>query len=108
MTSLARAVRHALRSLARQPGFSMVTIATYALGIGACTAVFSMFDTMLLRPLPFGPDSARLVTLHSTHVTQSTDWGDSNLSAPDLIDVIARAQSLERVEALFGRNFVLS
>jgi predicted permease len=103
-----RTLRIACRNLLRRPGFSAITILTYAMGIGACTAVFSIFDTMRLRPLPFGPNAARLVTLHSTHPTQATDWDDSNLSPPDLVDLAAGSRTLERIEALFDRNFVLS
>ena len=107
MTAL-RTARIACRNLLRRPGFSAITILTYAIGIGACTAVFSIFDTMRLRPLPFGPNASRLVTLHSTHPTLATDWGDSNLSPPDLLDLAAGSRTLERIEALFSRNFVLS
>src|SRR3990172_11112849 len=52
----------ALRSLARTPGFTAVTLLTVALGVGAKTAIFSLVHGVLLRPLPFRePD--RLVTL---------------------------------------------
>ncbi len=52
----------ALRSLTRRPGFALAAIFILALGIGANTAMFSMVDAILLRPLPY-PDSARLVTV---------------------------------------------
>ncbi|HTQ80187.1 MAG TPA: ADOP family duplicated permease, partial [Thermoanaerobaculia bacterium] len=57
--------RRAARALGRAPGFTALCILTLAVGIGADTAVFSLFDAVLLRPLPF-PDEGRLVWLGHT------------------------------------------
>src|SRR3989441_209785 len=57
-----RDVSYAARGLARNPGFATAAVVTLALGIGATTAVFSVVDAVLLRPLPY-PDSDRLVRI---------------------------------------------
>jgi predicted permease len=55
-------VRHSFRTLIKSPGFTIVAVLALALGIGANTAIFSVIDRVLLRPLPF-PDSERIMRL---------------------------------------------
>ena len=62
MGSLVLDIRHGLRQLRKSPGFALTAILTLAFGIGATTAIFSIVEGVLLRPLPF-PNQARLATL---------------------------------------------
>ena len=55
-------IQYAVRSLARAPGFTLVALITLALGIGGTTAIFSVVDGILLRPLPY-PDPAAIVAV---------------------------------------------
>src|ERR1700730_10276128 len=55
-------VRHSFRTLIKSPGFTIVAVLALALGIGANTAIFSVIDRVLLRPLPF-PESERIMRL---------------------------------------------
>src|SRR5436190_19478462 len=57
--------RYAFRQLWKSPAFSLIAIATLALGIGANTAIFSVMESVLLRPLPF-PNADRLVRVYET------------------------------------------
>ena len=76
MDQLAREGKHALRSLLRAPAFTVMTVVTLALGIGAATAIFSILDAVVLRPLPY-PRGDRLVALSSPvpGVKASPVWG---------------------------------
>jgi putative ABC transport system permease protein len=69
LAALVQSLRHAARILWKQPGFSGVAVLTLALGIGATTAVYSVVNGVLLKPLPFR-DPDRLVTLY--HVTPAS------------------------------------
>ncbi len=65
MVDLLRTAQHTLRRFARTPGFTLATVGTLALGIGANTAIFSVINSVLLKPLPYA-ESERLVGLWQT------------------------------------------
>src|SRR4051812_10163680 len=64
MHSLIRDFRFAIRQLVKNPGFTLLTMLTLALGIGATTSIFSLVNTVILRPLPFA-DQDRLMAVNS-------------------------------------------
>ncbi|MDT5271512.1 MAG: putative transport system permease protein [Acidobacteriota bacterium] len=87
-------LRYGARKLRKSPGFTLVAVMTLALGVGANTAVFSVVNAVLLRPLPF-PDSERIVALDG--VNPSKGITDSNMSIPDFADWKEQSQSFEQV-----------
>src|SRR5262245_31788664 len=86
-------LRLALRSLIRQPGFTLVAILTLGLGIGATTAIFTVVDAVILQPLPY-PDSNRVVVLQSRNPGFPNPISLSVLNYPDIRD---QATSFARV-----------
>jgi putative ABC transport system permease protein len=88
-------LRHAFRGLARRPGFTAVAVITLSLGIGATTAIFTVVQAVLLRPLEY-PDADRLVKL------RGLDRGDGtivNLSPADFLDFQREATSFAQAGA---------
>jgi putative ABC transport system permease protein len=102
-------IRHSHRSLVNQPLFSAVVIITCALGIGANSAVFSVVNAVLLRPLPYQqPD--RLVALLPYDQRQGTDNGfdGSAVSYPDFADWRAQAKAFERIAVYTNESLTLT
>lgn len=71
-SGMAADLRHAVRALHRERSFSAIVVLTLAIGIGGCTAVFSIINSLLLAPLPY-PDPGRLVTVWETDATDRSD-----------------------------------
>jgi len=86
-------VRYALRRLRRSPGFAIIVVLILAIGIGATSAIFSLVNAVLLRPLPF-PESDRLVWV-SQQDHSLPGIAPEALSYPDYFDWRARNHALE-------------
>ena len=98
MWSLLQDVRYGLRMLVRMPTFTMVAVLTLALGVGANTAIFSIVDAVLLRPLPYR-DADRLVRIFFNE--PGVGLRDVRFSKPELDDLQTRAGVFEDVTPIF-------
>ena len=105
MRSILQDFRFGLRVLIKNPIFTLVAIVTLALGIGANTAIFSVVDAVLLRPLPY-PEAERLVFLWSTMPSQGGGIGGS--AFPDYEGWRDRNQSFDELAAFYYGDFNLS
>ena len=103
MDSLLQDLRYAVRSLLRRPGFAAVVVLTLALGIGANTAIFSVVNAVLLRPLPYA-DPERLVMVWGRYA----DFGRTSTSLPDFVDWKAGATSFAQMAARHNAVFNLT
>ena len=99
MDNLLQDVRYGLRTLLRQPGFAATAILTLALGIGATTAIFSVVNAVVLRPLPFDqPDRVMYVTNRNL----KTGNRNTTISGPDFFDWRAQNRSFEFLSYFTG------
>ncbi len=94
MSALVQDVRFALRLLVKNPGFALVAVVTLGLAIGANTTVFSVVDSVLLRPLPY-PEPDRLVYIH----TRLPDHDRFPISAPEYRELVEHSSSFESLGA---------
>jgi putative ABC transport system permease protein len=93
METLLKDLRFGFRMMTRSPGVTLVAILTIALGIGANTAIFSIVNAVLLRPLPF-PESSRLVRIGESHPAFT-----ANLTYASFLDLGEQTESLEHIAA---------
>jgi putative ABC transport system permease protein len=99
METLVQDVRFAVRSLVRQPAFALTTIVTLALGIGAATAIFSVYNAIILRPLPFErPEQVVAVTSYWTERGRR----GLNVSGPDFHDWKTESRSFAALARYSG------
>jgi len=100
MTTLIQDTRYGLRVLARSPGFTAVALLALALGIGANTAIFSVVNGVLLRPLPY-PEPGRLMKIYE----KTADFSQSSVSYPDFLDWQGEVRSFAGMAAYRRNDF---
>ena len=98
-------LRYAVRGLLRSPGFTAVAVLTLALGIGANTAIFTVVNTFLIRPLPY-PEPDRLVSLFERNVVG--DEQQMSVAPGNFLDWQKAATSFERMAATGIRIITLT
>jgi len=86
MRTLLQDLKYGLRMLTKKPGFTAVAALTLALGIGANTAIFSLFDAVILRPLPY-PSPEQLVGLGQWRNQKGEGYIQTGVSAPNITDI---------------------
>src|SRR5205085_8202151 len=93
-----RDFRNSLRTLFKQPLFSGIVILTFALGIGANTAVFSVLNAVLLRPLPFyHPEKIVALAPYDIHHGIEPPTDESAVSYPDFADWRAQNHAFDSI-----------
>ena len=95
-------LRHAARRLARRPGLGTVAVATLALGLGGATAIFSVADAVILKPLPF-PQPDRLAVLWQRDLKRSQPF--VAISYPAYRDWRERTRSFQELAAMAEGNW---
>jgi len=96
-------IRYGLRMLFKNPAFSVIAIATLALGIGANTALFSVINGVLLNPLPY-PGAERLIALYS----KSAHFSRQSISYPNFLDWQRENKSFALLAAYRGDSLNLT
>jgi hypothetical protein len=102
MTNTLQDLRYAARTLWKSPGFTTIAAVTLALGVGATTAIFSVVNTVMLRPLPF-PEPDRLVRIWENNL--GLGWSTFAVSHPNFLDWRSQAASFESLAAMTNAGF---
>src|SRR5438477_9122605 len=105
METLITDMRYGIRSLLKRPGFTAIAVSTLALGIGANTAIFSVVNTLLLRPLPF-KEPARLVQVWEANFKRGQNTME--VCYPNFADWRDQNQVFEQIAAYTDRTFNLT
>jgi putative ABC transport system permease protein len=105
MKNIPQDLRYGARMLMKNPGFTLIAIGALALGIGANTAIFSVVNAVLLRPLPY-EESERLVVLYETNPQLGRD--EMSVSYPNFADWRAQSQSFEQLAACLYGGMILT
>lgn len=103
MKNLAQDLRYAARLLLKSPGFSLVAIMTLALGIGPNSAIFSMVNAVLLRPLPY-PDAEKLMAVYCS----TSDIPHFGSSPPDFRTLREQNKTFDSISAFYTTAFNLA
>ena len=101
--SILRDVRYAGRTLVRNPGFALIALLTFAVGIGVNTAVFSVFNGVLLRPLPY-PEPDRITMMWLDNRPQAIK--EDIRSYPNYLDWRTQNTSFDHVAAFTRSSFI--
>jgi putative ABC transport system permease protein len=105
MTNSIQDLHYATRAIRKSPGFTAIAALTLALGVGATTAIFSVVNAVMLRPLPFAePD--RLVRIWESNVERG--WPTFAVSHPNFLDWRSQARSFESLAATNNAGFTVT
>ncbi|HEX2490078.1 MAG TPA: ABC transporter permease, partial [Blastocatellia bacterium] len=105
MQTLWQDLRYGARMLMKKPGFTVVAVLTLALGVGANTAIFTVINAALLRPLPY-EDAERLVVVATTMRRDTVEV--RSVSYPDFVDWRDQNTVFERIAAQASTSFTLT